>query len=257
MGKINFSVRTFLSIILIGLIIFFVFLYSVDLSVRDTKNDSNSASDGGIIDSLNLLTEEQWNSLYETAIFECQSKEEIDFSGINNRNIVIKCDEIRGSGKEGFKTLFNSKIEEAVEDTISDKINFEFDFGLLKMIIKWNIILIFILTAAIILLARTKSFMNLGIVAVISGAPFLLLSFVESFIKKSVENTSMSLSFLPNITRLNGKIGDLLFNMHSIYLAIFLSGIVLIIAGIAVVLLHKLKKLDEGKEKKKGEKKEK
>lgn len=240
-GKINFRFRPFLSIILIALVMFFIALYSINSVLSNVKNDSGSE-----LSVSGLLSEEEWTSLYETAVFECQSKEGVELFNVGGKNLSIDCNDIRDSGRDGFEAVVSGVVADGLSDAEGINVNVQFDLGFAEALMKWSLVGIIILTGLMIFLGRVGSLINLGIVGIIGGSPFIVLSIIGSFIRTEIGNTISKWNIRGSISNITDIVGSIVSKMHSLYLMVFVLGIVLLGIGLALIFVIKTKQ-DEKK----------
>lgn len=247
------TIRLILSILLTLIIVGFVITYSLASSFekyRELKADEDDEGKGGIVEEVieEIIEENEeidFDQLYNQIIERCNEAIEENVSLSDNQNFegfVFNCEIIRAGGIDAVKETLAEKTAEFVEDKIiegvSDKIPVnEFQ----KQAISVSRILWFfgIVSAVIIfciaILGRSASFVNLGIVGIIAGLPFLASKAITFAAKSRIASAIGSLnadaynSLLPLLDLISKS-------LFANFLFVFSAGCVLLGIGIGIRL---------------------
>ncbi|NCO11163.1 hypothetical protein CO038_00310 [Candidatus Pacearchaeota archaeon CG_4_9_14_0_2_um_filter_39_13] len=235
---IGFILRVIVSIILVIGMMSFVLLYTISGEIEQGAVEEvvDDVVDIGS-DRINLEGEIDYSLLYDSLLSECQNKEKIYFNTQElPEGIEIDCNEIRFAGRDGIEDLIKEKIEEILFGEIDET-------GIVQEIVEkekvdrilWTIGAInLILIIIIILLARIGALVNLGIVGMISGLPFVIAGIFKNLVENLLIVTlpfGISLSELP---ALKGLIYDLTKDLFVSYLILFVLGAALFGLGIGI-----------------------
>jgi len=230
--------RVVLSFILIFGIIAFValFTFSTNIDNQIVEGVVEDVVDLGS-ERINLEGEIDYDLLYLSLLEECRGKDKITFEGNDFAGIVeISCYEIASAGEEGIEELIKEKISEVVIREIDhvEVVDSALDKEKINKVLFILGVINLILMGLIIFLAKNTALVNLGIVGLISGLPFLIINPVKAFLENLIITflpLGIGLDKLPSIRSIIELISkDLFVN----YLVLFILGAGLLGLGIGL-----------------------
>lgn len=238
MGFLISGIKSILGIIVILAIISLVALYSISSVVSESSVSDIIEDDAA---SNYNISDEDIDSIYESIIFECQSKSEISLSGASFGNITLNCDEAQAGGREGFEDYIISIIGESADNLVEGAAQ---EYSIPQSVRKGilgSAGMILILSAAIILLSGLiNGLVTFGVIGIVSGLPFIALPYVRDFIHEEIEAFLVrnGIERLIDFTMILSEITE---KMQLIYLLIFIIGIVLFAAGLCIIVYSRFK----------------
>lgn len=242
--------RIILSVLLVTTLVSFISLYSITQNIHQ-ENFKEVVSHiaigilekeldkraGNVEESVGINYEE----IHSNIISECEGKELLNFEEIN---IEVDCNEVRSYLPEDFEESFREKVGEIAEQKIEEELekqgidNIEIYFEMIRSGLILLGIVSIILAALIVFFSvpKYKFAVNLGVVGLISGIPFLFAKTLN------IAGKYAEIAFL------KGLFGSITQSLFMNFLIAFIIGFVLLLVGIVWGL--RVKSRQSGKMKK-------
>jgi len=250
MGRLGFLIgRIVISVILVPMIMTFIVLYSVNQNINkenikeilqdvaleviseQISSQVEQRIDGGSEQAESFINETagvDFNTIYEQTVIECLTRENIIIEEIQ---FNMDCNELANINPEELETILKDKINEKLEEEIGKELQQQggldsvaelFGYVNIALFVIGGLSIVLILAIILLCVPKYKFGINLGIVGMLSGLPFLFVNSLKISEKYSNIGTIQSI--------VDSLIGSLFIN----FLIVFILGAALLFFGIFV-----------------------